>query len=112
MEWIILIAAMVMIWILRRPPSGVKTITTRQLKTMLQDKDKCFIDVRTEREYKARGIKEFINIPLGSDLSKLPKNKEIVVICQSGIRAMKACKQLKQLGYKDITHVRGGMNSY
>ena len=112
MEWIIILAAMVIIWLLRRPPKGVKTITTRQLKTMLQDTDKVFIDVRTPREYKARGINEFTNIPLGSDLSHLPKDKDIIVICQSGVRAMKACKQLKQLGYKQITHVRGGMNTY
>ena len=70
------------------------------------------VDVRTAAEYKGRNIKQFKNIPLGSDLSKIPKDKEVVVICQSGMRSTSACKQLKKLGYSKITNVRGGMNNY
>ena len=94
------------------PTKGVKTISTTQLKTMVNDKDKVFIDVRTPREFKARNVKQFKNIPLGSDFSKLPKDKEIVIICQSGMRSKQACKQLKKLGYPNVTNVRGGMNAY
>ena len=79
---------------------------------MLNDKDKIFIDVRTPAEYKSRNIKQFKNVPLGSDLSKLPKDKEIVVICQSGMRSSNACKQLKKLGFEKVTNVRGGMSAY
>ena len=67
----------------------------------MNDKDKVFVDVRTPGEYKARNIRQFKNIPLGSDFSKLPKDKEIVVICQSGMRSSQACKQLKKLGYEN-----------
>lgn len=87
-------------------------MTTAQLKTVLNDKDKVFIDVRTPAEYKARNVKQFKNIPLGSDFSKLPKDKEIVVICQSGMRSKQACNQLKKSGYEQVTNVRGGMSSY
>lgn len=79
---------------------------------MLNDKDKVFVDVRTPAEYKARNVKQFKNIPLGSDLSKLPKGKEIVDICQSGMRSKQACNQLKKLGYEQVTNVRGGMSAY
>lgn len=51
-----------------------------------------FVDVRTPAEYKGKNIYQFKNIPLGTDLSKLPKDKEIVLICQSGIRSSQACK--------------------
>ena len=94
------------------PTKGVKSISTEQLKSILNDKDNVFIDVRTPGEYKGRNIRQFKNIPLGSDLSKLPNNKEIVVICQSGMRSSQACKQLKKLGYEKITNVRGGMSAW
>lgn len=94
------------------PKKGVKTISTAELKTVINDQDKVFIDVRTPREYKANGLKQFKNIPLGSDMSKLPKDKEIIVICQSGMRSKQACGKLKKMGYTNITNVRGGMSAY
>lgn len=108
---LIFVVLIIIVWRFM-PAKGIKTISTAELKTMLNDKDKVFIDVRTPQEFRARNIKQFKNIPLGSDFSKLPKDKEIVVICQSGMRSMQACKQLKKLGFVNITNVRGGMNAY
>ena len=113
METWILIAVVVAFFVWRMMPTkGVNTISTAQLKKIINDKDKVFVDVRTTGEYKARSIKQFKNIPLGSDFSKLPKDKEIVVICQSGMRSKQACKQFKKLGYTHVTNVRGGMSAY
>ncbi|MBM7664127.1 rhodanese-related sulfurtransferase [Solibacillus kalamii] len=113
METILLIAVIVAFLAWRmKPAKGVKTISTTELKTMINDKDKLFIDVRTPAEYKARNVKQFKNLPLGSDFSKLPKDKEIVVICQSGMRSKQACNQLKKLGYSRVTNIRGGMSAY
>lgn len=109
----ILIALLVAIFVWRlKPTKGVQTISTAQLKTMLTDRDKFFLDVRTKAEYKGRNIPQFKNIPLGSSFDQLPKDKEIVVICQSGMRSMQACKQLKKQGYEKVTNVRGGMSAY
>lgn len=94
------------------PPNGVKSITTKQLKEELQDFEKVLIDVRKPKEFKKRRIEGFENYPIGSDLSHLSKEKEIIVICQSGMRSIKATKQLKKLGYERVTYVRGGMNAY
>lgn len=94
------------------PAKGVKTISTAELKNILNDKDKVFIDVRTKGEYKSRNIAQFKNMPLGSDYSKLPKDKTIVVICQSGMRSKQACKQLQKQGFTNVTNVRGGMGAY
>lgn len=113
METWILIAVVVAFFAWRmKPVKGLKTISTAELKNIINDKDKVFVDVRTPGEYKARGLKQFKNIPLGSDFSKLPKDKEIVVICQSGMRSKQACNQLKKLGYERVTNVRGGMSAY
>lgn len=111
MEWVLLIIITAFIlWRFR--PANVNTISTVELKKILNDSDKVFIDVRTPAEFKANHIPRFHNLPLGSDFSKLPKDKEIVVICQSGMRSSQACKQLKKLGYERVTNVRGGMNAW
>lgn len=113
MEAIVIIAVVILFLAWRlKPVKGIRSISTAELKGILNDPDKVLIDVRTPGEYKSNGLKQFKNMPLGSDLSKLPKEKEIVVICQSGMRSMQACKQLKKLGYQKITNVRGGMSAY
>lgn len=112
MEWIF-IGVIVAFFVWKMMPSkGVKSISTAELKDVLNDQDKVFVDVRTPAEYKGRNIKQFKNIPLGSSFDKLPKDKEIVVICQSGMRSSNACKQLKKIGFERVTNVRGGMSAW
>lgn len=76
---------------------------------------KYFVDVRTQSEYKQKSIPGFVNLPLQTmqnQLNNVPKDKEIVVICQSGMRSAMACKILKKAGYEQVTNVRGGMNRW
>jgi rhodanese-related sulfurtransferase len=94
------------------PPKGVKSLTTKQLKQELATEDKLFVDVRTPAEFKKVRIEGFENYPLGTDLSILPKDREIILICKSGVRSIKAAKQLKKLGYERVTNVRGGITQY
>ncbi|ALC86840.1 rhodanese [Bacillus sp. FJAT-22090] len=112
MEWVFIVVIVGFFAWRLMPSKGVKTISTSELKNMLNDQDKVFVDVRTPSEYKAQNIRQFKNIPLGSSFEKLPKDKEIVVICQSGMRSNTACKKLKMLGYERVTNVRGGMSAW
>ena len=98
-----------------RPVKGVQNITTTQLKDQLGDKNKQYIDVRTPGEFKRNSIKGFKNIPLDQLASKatsLSMDQEVVVICQSGMRSSRAAKMLKNLGFKQITNVKGGMSAW
>lgn len=97
------------------PVKGVRNITAGQLREELGNKDKQFIDVRTAAEYKGFHIKGFKNIPLHQleqKASLLDKDKEVVIICQSGVRSMKAAKILKKAGFTKITNVKGGINAW
>lgn len=112
-----LILALVIIFIIKRvvPTKGVKHITTAELKNELQDKTKQFIDVRTPGEFKSNHIRGFKNIPLNQlsqKASQLTKDKEIFVICQSGMRSQQGCKMLKKLGFTKITNVKGGVSAW
>jgi rhodanese-related sulfurtransferase len=98
------------------PTKGVRNISTAELKNELKDKNIFFIDVRTPGEYKGNHIREFKNIPLNLLAQKaekeLSKDKEVIVICQSGMRSGQASKILKKLGYTKVTNVKGGMNAW
>lgn len=103
-----------LVWRLR-PIKGVRNITTAKLKNELGNKDKQYIDVRTPGEFKSNSIKSFKNIPLdqlSSKASSLSLEKEVIVICQSGLRSAKAAKILKSLGFNKITNVKGGMSAW
>ncbi|WP_033829713.1 rhodanese-like domain-containing protein [Bacillus andreraoultii] len=115
LQWVIIL--MIAAFVIGRLLSnrGITNITVEQAKNKFQDRNVQFIDVRTPSEYKSNHRPQFKNIPL-SDLpgrtSKLDKNKEVVVICQSGMRSAKAAKILKKQGFQKIYNVRGGMNAW
>ncbi|WP_423801772.1 rhodanese-like domain-containing protein [Neobacillus sp. SAB-20_R2A] len=112
-----LIIAVLLYFVIKRflPTKGVNNISTTELKAELNDKSKQFVDVRTPGEFKGNHIKGFKNIPLQQLAQKadkeLSKDKEVVVICQSGMRSGQASKILKNMGYK-VTNVRGGMSAW
>jgi len=94
-----------------------KQITAQQLAEELKGstKDKYFIDVRSKQEFGGSHIRNFVNIPLDSlqgRLDKLPKDKEIVVICLSGGRSSAACRVLQKAGFEQVTNVQGGMMAW
>ncbi len=75
-----------------------------------------FVDVRTLPEWSAGHLRGALHLPL-ADLearaaSALPdRNRPIVIYCQSGGRAVTAERQLRQLGYTQVTAMRGGIGS-
>ncbi len=97
------------------PVKGIRNISVHQLKDELKDKDKQFIDVRTAAEYKGYHIRGFKNIPLHQleqKAASLAKDKEVVLICQSGARSLRAARILKKSGFSKITNVKGGVSAW
>ncbi|MCD2138002.1 rhodanese-like domain-containing protein [Salinicoccus halitifaciens] len=113
--WILIAAIVVLIASRFMPAKGINNISVHDAKDKFNDKDVQFIDVRTPGEYKVNHRKPFRNIPLQSlsgKVDKLDKDKEVVVICQSGMRSTRASKMLRKMGFKKISNVRGGMSSW
>ena len=74
------------------------------------------IDVRTPPEYSENHIPNSISIPLANLKSKFNEitkilDSEIIVYCQSGMRAEKACSELVNMGYTNIKNL-GGIASW
>ena len=58
-------------------------------------------------------MKGFQNIPLNDLASKtnqLDKNREVIVICQSGMRSKQKRQGIEKLGFQQVINVSGGMN--
>src|SRR5699024_4179252 len=112
LRYIAIIILIALIIIRMMPVKVINHITKEVLKEERNKKDKQFIDVRTPPEVKTQHIQPIQNIPLNKLSRRAPKeldkNKETVVICQTGIRSQRAAKILKKKGFTNITNVRGG----
>lgn len=72
-----------------------------------------FVDLRSKEEYETSHIPGAINIDYFSpnyqeELSKIPKNKTIVLYCKYGLRSKNAAQLLKTLGYPRVHSLEGG----
>lgn len=69
------------------------------------------LDVRTPEEFKAGNIAGAVNIPvdeLRCRITELPKNKNIYVYCQVGLRGYLASRILLQNGFEKVFNLSGG----
>lgn len=80
----------------------------------IQDNDYIIIDVRSKNEYLEGHLDGAINIPLSvikDEIYKIPKDKKVLLYCQSGSRSKKAIKILEDLGYCEIYNLKGGLEN-
>lgn len=95
---------------------SVKTITPQELKQRIDGGDTpLLLDVREDFEREEFNIGG-IHIPLGTlpdNLSKIPKDEQIVVYCRSGGRSEHAALYLtEECNFTDIWNLVGGMTEY
>ena len=68
------------------------------------------IDVREPDEYAEGHVEGAVNIPLSvlpsspEELTRIPKDAEVVVYCRSGARASTALNLLSAMGYKRVVN--------
>ena len=76
--------------------------------------DQMLLDVRTSAEVSVGTIPGSVNIPvddLRSRLSELPRDKELLVFCQVGLRGYLACRILMQNGFR-CRNLTGGYKTF
>jgi phage shock protein E len=73
------------------------------------------LDVRTPEEYAQGHIPGVVLIPLDqvpNRLADIPKDKTVIVTCQSGNRSGQAAKLLREKGYTNIHNMLGGFTAW
>ncbi|WP_400077319.1 rhodanese-like domain-containing protein [Winogradskyella sp. R77965] len=95
----------------------VKLVTAEEMQSILELEDVQLIDVRTPNEYEEVRIAESQNIDFQSptfdeDITKLDKNKPVILYCKSGRRSAKCAKKLKDAGFEKIYDLDGGISKW
>ncbi|MCW3122430.1 MAG: oxidase [Flavipsychrobacter sp.] len=93
----------------------MKQISPNELKMWLDiGKALLLVDVREEWERELYNIGG-IHIPMGelmSSLEQLPKDKEVVLYCEKGIRSVIAIQRLETAGFHNLINLAGGMKAW
>ena len=72
------------------------------------------VDVRREDEVASvtYDVPNYMNIPLDqleNRINEIPKDQEIVMVCRSGGRSLKATYFLMNAGYENVSNMSGGI---
>ena len=93
----------------------LKQMTVCDLHDNLSSSDHMVLDVRGLSEYQESHIEDAVNIHLGylkDNLDKMPKDKEIIVHCMTGIRSSLAASILQSEGFNNVTNLTGGFSQW
>lgn len=98
------------------PVKGLRELADRDFREQLQKSSrKLLIDVREPHEFRKGHIAGAVNIPLSglnSRIGELPKDKELYLYCQSGMRSKRAAGLLLKKGYSQVSHLKGGFSAW
>jgi len=90
-------------------------ISVEELKARLDQGDDLFVlDVREPQEYEIVNMNGYL-IPLGElpkRVHELDSSREIIVHCQRGGRSARAVELLKQMGFRKIKNLLGGIDAW
>ena len=102
----------------------IKTISSDEAYEIFNNKECNLIDIRDIRELEKEGRIEGSNhVPRGMlefwldpesayfQQGKLDLNKEMVLFCAGGMRSALAAKSLKDMGFKNVSHIDGGFGA-
>lgn len=86
-------------------------------KLSKKDKKGVILDIRTPEEYKEGYIEgaeflDFLGQDFESGLEKMNKKKTYYVYCRSGKRTIAATEKMKQMGFKKVYMLDGGITAW
>jgi len=103
---------------------NIETLSSNEVKSLLEKKEITLIDVRDIRElwkegtvenskHIPRGMLEFWLDPESSyyKSNEIKDIKKIVLFCALGLRSALATKSLVDMGFKNVAHVAGGFDA-
>ena len=94
--------------------ASVPTIEHAEMAQVVASGDCCIIDVREPHEYRIANLNGYL-IPL-NDLPKrvneLDSAKDIVVYCHTGRRSGRAVDFLREVGFRRVKNLKGGIDEW
>ncbi|HET6767970.1 MAG TPA: rhodanese-like domain-containing protein [Chitinophagaceae bacterium] len=94
------------------------SVQPKKFERMMKKKNTMLLDVRTPEEYKSGYIGYAINynvldsLAFLNTITALDKNKKILLYCKSGRRSGKALVMMKDMGFRKVHHLKGGITEW
>lgn len=94
-----------------------QNLSLNEIKEIMKNNENAIlVDVRSRQEYLEGHLNGSVNIPLYElyqCCERTLKDKEaiIIVYCQYGARSKKAIMLLKRHGYRNLYHLKGGLDA-
>ena len=94
---------------------GVRDVAIDDAPAWLRDSAATVVDVREPAEYARGHVPGAVSIPqaeLALRLDELPRDRELLVVCEGGVRSARAALFLKQVGFSRVTNLVGGTSAW
>ena len=98
-----------------RALATVPQISAEELAERVEAGDVAVLDVRGQAEWEAGHLPGVPNIPVGhltDRLDEVPRDRPLVVHCQSGARSAIAASVLQARGFKNVVNLTGGFANW
>jgi len=90
-------------------------VAPQEAYNFIIEKKPIIIDIRTKEEYDSGHLEnvsyniDFYSPDFKEQLNKLDKNAKYLIYCRTGRRSALTLDIMKELGFKDIHHIKGGI---
>lgn len=97
--------------------SAINVVSAEEMKALIEMDDVQLVDVRTKEEYELEHLDKAQNIDVRSpdfdqQITKLDKNKPVLLYCKSGMRSAECAEKLKDAGFVKIYDLSGGITKW
>jgi hydroxyacylglutathione hydrolase len=102
-------------WAMPHDHHAVADLAVAEAANWIQRSAPAILDVREPAEYANGHVPGAVSIPqaeLAMRLEELPRDKELLIVCQSGIRSARSARFLKQVGFERVTNLAGGTSGW
>lgn len=93
----------------------VPTISVTEARERAASDEAVILDVREADELVAKSIEGATHLPLSEmreRYTELPKDRPLMVICETGVRSAFVTEMLQHSGYEDAVNVAGGIQAW
>jgi rhodanese-related sulfurtransferase len=113
----ILILMVVLSSCINEDKGAVQLISPEEMIELQNDKSVQVVDVRTAKEHDQEAIPNSQNIDYNSpnfdeELSRLDKNRPVLLYCKTGRRSAECAKKLENAGFVKIYDLQGGISRW
>jgi glyoxylase-like metal-dependent hydrolase (beta-lactamase superfamily II)/rhodanese-related sulfurtransferase len=102
-------------WAMPHDHHAVSDLQVADAPGWLKDTRAFVLDVREPSEYVAGHVPGAVSIPqadLALRLPEVPRDRDVLVVCEGGTRSLRAARFLKQRDYQRVINLAGGTSAW